>query len=83
MEDESGGFSGPSFENVWNFEENKRFGLPLSRIYCRYFSGEMILVSLPKYGTDVTIRLKKSPHDAKENVPSWSEKVLKDIYKKK
>ncbi|KAF9939771.1 hypothetical protein BGZ65_009575 [Modicella reniformis] len=35
------------------------FGLPLTRIYARYFGGDMHLVSLQGYGCDVFLKLKQ------------------------
>ncbi|KAF9172477.1 hypothetical protein BGX21_006623 [Mortierella sp. AD011] len=35
------------------------FGLPLTRIYARYFGGDMQLVSLQGYGCDVFLKLKQ------------------------
>jgi signal transduction histidine kinase len=34
------------------------FGLPLSRLYARYFGGDLKLVSLPGYGVDAFLQLK-------------------------
>lgn len=35
------------------------FGLPLSRIYCRYFGGDLIIIPIENIGTEVYIYLKK------------------------
>jgi [3-methyl-2-oxobutanoate dehydrogenase (acetyl-transferring)] kinase len=35
------------------------FGLPLSRLYARYFGGDLTLFSLPGYGVDVYLRLQR------------------------
>lgn len=35
------------------------FGLPLSRLYARYFGGDLTLVSLPGYGVDVYLKLQR------------------------
>ena len=35
-----------------------RFGLPLARMYARYFGGSMTLLSLNGYGCDVFLKLK-------------------------
>jgi hypothetical protein len=35
------------------------FGLPVSRLYAQYFGGNLHLLSLSGYGTDVYVRMKK------------------------
>ena len=35
-----------------------RFGLPLARMYARYFGGSFTLVSMNGYGCDVFLKLK-------------------------
>jgi pyruvate dehydrogenase kinase 2/3/4 len=36
-----------------------RYGLPLSRLYARFFGGDLRLISMDGYGTDVYIHLNK------------------------
>ena len=35
------------------------YGLPLSRLYARYFGGDLQMVSMEGYGTDCYIHLKR------------------------
>lgn len=37
----------------------RRYGLPLSRLYARFFGGDLRLISMDGYGTDVYIHLNK------------------------
>jgi hypothetical protein len=34
------------------------FGLPLSRLYARYFGGNLSLISMPGYGVDAYLNLR-------------------------
>ena len=44
------------------------YGLPISRSYCRYFGGDLDIISMDGYGTDAFIYLKRLG-DSKEPVP--------------
>lgn len=44
------------------------YGLPISRSYCRYFGGDLDLVSMEGYGTDAFIHLKRIG-DSEEPLP--------------
>jgi pyruvate dehydrogenase kinase 2/3/4 len=48
------------------------YGLPLSRLYARYFHGDLILNSLDGYGTDAVVYLKSSTADANELLPIFN-----------
>jgi len=47
------------------------YGLPLARLYARYFQGEVILVSMEGYGTDACIYLKALAVEANELLPVY------------
>eukprot|EP00457_Paulinella_chromatophora_P002915 gb/GEZN01002920.1/.p1 GENE.gb/GEZN01002920.1/~~gb/GEZN01002920.1/.p1 ORF type:complete len:565 (-),score=42.36 gb/GEZN01002920.1/:535-2229(-) len=44
------------------------YGLPMSRLYCRYFHGDLRLESMEGYGMDSLVYLKRIASDAKETV---------------
>lgn len=48
------------------------FGLPLSRLYARYFGGDLQLVTIPGYGVDVFLSLKRLDGDA------WGESCIEE-----
>ncbi|CAE1286288.1 [Pyruvate dehydrogenase (acetyl-transferring)] kinase isozyme 1, mitochondrial,[Pyruvate dehydrogenase (acetyl-transferring)] kinase isozyme 4, mitochondrial,[Pyruvate dehydrogenase (acetyl-transferring)] kinase isozyme 3, mitochondrial,[Pyruvate dehydrogenase (acetyl-transferring)] kinase, mitochondrial,[Pyruvate dehydrogenase (acetyl-transferring)] kinase isozyme 2, mitochondrial,Probable [pyruvate dehydrogenase (acetyl-transferring)] kinase, mitochondrial [Acanthosepion pharaonis] len=48
------------------------YGLPLSRLYARYFHGDLILSSVEGCGTDAFIYLKLFPSEANELLPVYN-----------
>ena len=56
------------------------YGLPLSRLYARYLSGDLKLYSLDGFGTDALLHFQACPQEAKERLPIWHESGSKRIY---
>jgi len=48
------------------------YGLPLSRLYARYFKGDIKIASVDGYGTDVYVYLQRLSHKAQENLPVYN-----------
>ena len=48
------------------------YGLPLSRLYARYFGGDMKMASCDGYGTDTYIYLRALESDAREMLPIFN-----------
>jgi len=48
------------------------YGLPLSRLYAKYFNGDLNLTSVEGYGTDALIHLKVHPTDSLELLPVYN-----------
>uniref|UniRef100_A0AC34Q6M1 Protein-serine/threonine kinase n=1 Tax=Panagrolaimus sp. JU765 TaxID=591449 RepID=A0AC34Q6M1_9BILA len=48
------------------------YGLPLSRLYARYFLGDLFLVSMEGHGTDALVYLKAVAVEASEVLPIYS-----------
>lgn len=53
------------------------YGLPLSRLYARYFHGDLILNSYDGYGTDAVVYLKTLTHEAAELLPVFNKTSTK------
>ena len=58
------------------------YGLPLSRLYARYFDGDIQLSSFDGFGTDATLYLRALPRDAAEILPVFNQKS-KQLYSKR
>jgi len=56
------------------------YGLPISRLYARYFHGDIILLSCEGYGTDTVIYLKRLSDEANELLPIFN-KTSSRFYK--
>merc|ERR1711874_345510 len=48
------------------------YGLPLSRLYARYFKGDIILTSQHGYGTDANVYLRALSEEASELLPVYN-----------
>ncbi|CAG9794168.1 unnamed protein product [Diatraea saccharalis] len=53
------------------------YGLPLSRLYARYFHGDLVLMSCEGYGTDAVIYLKALSNEANELLPIFNKTSTK------
>jgi pyruvate dehydrogenase kinase 2/3/4 len=56
------------------------YGLPISRLYARYFHGDIVLLSCEGYGTDTVIYLKRLSDEANELLPIFN-KTSSRFYK--
>ena len=45
-------------------------GLPVSRLYARYFGGDLNIMSVQGYGTDAYVHLCSTPANAEEELPA-------------
>eukprot|EP00934_Nitzschia_sp_Nitz4_P009009 Nitzschia sp. Nitz4//scaffold77_size91520//61045//62638//NITZ4_004898-RA/size91520-augustus-gene-0.64-mRNA-1//1//CDS//3329558015//8999//frame0 len=82
VSDKAGGIPRSQMADVWKFARRmdtmadtsgddgptRRFGLPLARIYARYFGGELALKSMEGYGLDAYLHLPRLG-DSGENLP--------------
>nr|CAD7410989.1 unnamed protein product [Timema cristinae] len=48
------------------------YGLPISRLYARYFHGELALMSCEGFGTDCIVYLKALSNEANELLPIFN-----------
>lgn len=46
------------------------YGLPVSRLYARYFGGDLNIMSVQGYGTDAYVHLCSTPANAEEELPA-------------
>uniref|UniRef100_A0A670JV21 Protein-serine/threonine kinase n=1 Tax=Podarcis muralis TaxID=64176 RepID=A0A670JV21_PODMU len=53
------------------------YGLPISRLYAKYFHGDLHLCSISGYGTDALIYLKALSTDSVEKLPVFNKSVSK------
>jgi len=53
------------------------YGLPMSKLYARYFHGDLIVNSLDGYGTDAIVYLKTNPLHAGEILPIFNKTSTK------
>ncbi|KAJ3648421.1 hypothetical protein Zmor_020226 [Zophobas morio] len=53
------------------------YGLPISRLYARYFHGDLVLLSCEGYGTDAMIYLKALSNEANELLPIFNKTTSK------
>ena len=56
------------------------YGLPLSKLYARYFNGDLELHSMDGYGTQAVLTLQSMAEMAKERLPVYHEAGSKKIY---
>uniref|UniRef100_A0A7N8WVB1 Protein-serine/threonine kinase n=1 Tax=Mastacembelus armatus TaxID=205130 RepID=A0A7N8WVB1_9TELE len=54
------------------------YGLPISRLYARYFQGDLQLYSMEGHGTDAVIHLKALSTDSIERLPVYNKTALKN-----
>ena len=57
------------------------YGLPLSRLYARYFSGDITLNSMDGLGTRVNLYFRALPTEAGEVLPVFNNSTAKESYR--
>merc|ERR1719230_1852687 len=63
----------PSFDNPAKAPlAGYGYGLPLSRLYARYFHGDLLLNSYEGYGTDTVLFMKANTNEANELLPIFN-----------
>jgi len=55
------------------------YGLPLSRLYARYFQGDVRLASIDGFGTSVYVYLNAISEEAQERLPVYSSVAVKKL----
>uniref|UniRef100_A0A667WUT2 Protein-serine/threonine kinase n=1 Tax=Myripristis murdjan TaxID=586833 RepID=A0A667WUT2_9TELE len=53
------------------------YGLPISRLYARYFQGDLQLYSMEGHGTDAVIHMKALSTDSVERLPVFNQTALR------
>ncbi|KAB0804121.1 hypothetical protein PPYR_01091 [Photinus pyralis] len=53
------------------------YGLPISRLYARYFHGDLVIMSCEGYGTDAVIYMKALSNEANELLPIFNKTTSK------
>lgn len=53
------------------------YGLPMSKLYARYFHGDLIVNSYDGYGTDAIVYMKTQPGNAGELLPIFNKTSTK------
>ncbi|XP_063044234.1 pyruvate dehydrogenase (acetyl-transferring) kinase isozyme 2, mitochondrial-like [Engraulis encrasicolus] len=54
------------------------YGLPISRLYARYFQGDLQLYSMEGHGTDAVIHMKALSTDSVEKLPVFNKTALRN-----
>ncbi|XP_046894765.1 pyruvate dehydrogenase (acetyl-transferring) kinase isozyme 2, mitochondrial-like [Hypomesus transpacificus] len=67
-----------------NFGDHQRaplagfgYGLPISRLYARYFQGDLQLFSMEGHGTDAVVHMKALSTDSVERLPVFNQTALR------
>ena len=69
---ESGGSYGAGLSSENLPMHGLGYGLPLSRLYARYFNGDLQIASVDGHGTNVYVYLQRLSHRAQENIPVYN-----------